>query len=443
MFRYLKKTIMPLMLTAAVSLNAMPVCSAQYGDADGNGTLTSADAAAILEYTLNPKDTSDDILLIYDVTGDGIVTASDAAAVLCKVLDSSYKFNVEDDTTSGGEITTSGSAAETTHTTTKTQTDSETTTETTTAETTQTSTAATTQATTQTTTVITTETTTQTTTVTTTETTTEATTVPENGIKLGDTVYILGQSESSLPTPYSKGISPDGLTCYSYSEDYAHYTKVGVKDGKVVSIVTFDTDAAYASYSIGDNITPVQSDSYTYAHTVKSTRTVSAQLYYDINDFDRVYGIILTDPTYISTTTSYTADTISELQKQITDMTNAYRAQYSLNAYNWNSTLASAAQAHAEDMAANSYFSHTGQDGSSPGQRISAKGLNWNACSENIDAGYYSAEAALNGWINSSKHRKNLISETYTHIGVGAAYNADDSQGYGTRYVQDFLLPAK
>lgn len=439
MLRYLKKTIMPLILTAAVGLNAMPVCSAQYGDADGSGTLTSADAAAILDYALNPKNVSAEILSVYDVTGDGIVSANDAAAVLCKVLDSSYKFNVEDDVTSGGDITTSGSTTETTQTTTKTHTSTETTTETTTAETTQTTTVTTTE----TTTVTTTETTTQTTTVTTTETTTETTTVPENGIKLGDTVYILGQSESSLPAPYSKGVSPDGLTCYSYSKDYAHYTRVGVKDGKVVSIVTFDTDAVYDSYAIGDNITPVQSNPYTYAHTVTSTRTVSAQLYYDTNDSDRVYGIILTDPTYISTTTSYTADTISELQKQIMDMTNAYRAQYSLNAYNWNSALASAAQAHAEDMANNSYFSHTGQDGSTPGKRISAKGLNYTACAENIDAGYYSAEAALNGWINSSGHRKNLISETYTHIGVGTAYNANDNLGYGTRYVQDFLLPAK
>ncbi len=68
-----------------------------WGDADKSGTLTSADAAAILQYTL---DSGFDTVGAYDFTyadvnADDMITASDAAEVLQKVLDNEFVFNAE------------------------------------------------------------------------------------------------------------------------------------------------------------------------------------------------------------------------------------------------------------------------------------------------------------------------------------------------------------
>src|SRR5258705_7668349 len=43
----------------------------------------------------------------------------------------------------------------------------------------------------------------------------------------------------------------------------------------------------------------------------------------------------------------------------------------------WNDQLAKAAYDHSVDMNTQDYFSHTGLDGSSPGQRITAAGYHW------------------------------------------------------------------
>ncbi|MCB1143392.1 MAG: CAP domain-containing protein [Leptospiraceae bacterium] len=85
-----------------------------------------------------------------------------------------------------------------------------------------------------------------------------------------------------------------------------------------------------------------------------------------------------------------------------------------------HSALNRAAQKHTENMIRYNFFSHTGQDGSTPTDRVKAEGLNVGT-GENIAAGYSSAEAVFDGWWNSSGHRKNMETCTYTHVGIGYA----------------------
>jgi hypothetical protein len=85
-----------------------------------------------------------------------------------------------------------------------------------------------------------------------------------------------------------------------------------------------------------------------------------------------------------------------------------------------NGALNRAAQKHTENMIRYNFFSHTGQDGSSPTDRVKAEGLNVGA-GENIAAGYSTAEAVFDGWWNSSGHRTNMENCNYTHVGIGYA----------------------
>src|ERR1041384_6572112 len=61
----------------------------------------------------------------------------------------------------------------------------------------------------------------------------------------------------------------------------------------------------------------------------------------------------------------------------------------------WNDQLEAAAAAHAADMDQNNYFSHTGLNGSTAGERIRNAGYNWTAYGENIAKGYSTEQAVM------------------------------------------------
>lgn len=120
----------------------------------------------------------------------------------------------------------------------------------------------------------------------------------------------------------------------------------------------------------------------------------------------------------------------------VVTLTNEERAKYGLYALVYDSQLTQAAQGHAEDMALNDYFDHTGLDGRSPADRITDAGYIWNYCAENIAAGYPDAASAVDGWINSPGHHANMLSTTACDLGVGYAY--DGTAYYGHYWVQNF-----
>ena len=85
----------------------------------------------------------------------------------------------------------------------------------------------------------------------------------------------------------------------------------------------------------------------------------------------------------------------------------------------WNDKLAKAAYDHSVEMKANDYFSHTGSNGSSPGQRITAAGYTWKTYGENIAHGYTSEQAVMNGWLNSEGHCRNIMNGNFKEMGAG------------------------
>ena len=86
--------------------------------------------------------------------------------------------------------------------------------------------------------------------------------------------------------------------------------------------------------------------------------------------------------------------------------------------------VTAAAQAHSADMAARNTMSHTGANGSNAGGRLSAAGVAWRTYGEVVAAGQTSAQAAVNGWMNSPPHRQVILHPGLTHAGVGYAVSA-------------------
>jgi len=95
----------------------------------------------------------------------------------------------------------------------------------------------------------------------------------------------------------------------------------------------------------------------------------------------------------------------------------------------WNDSLAEASRLHAEDMARYNYFSHSGRDGSDPGQRVERAGYRYRSLGENIAAGQIKPEDAMAGWIKSPPHCANLMNPTFTEMGVAFAVNPRSDMG--------------
>ncbi|MFB0614679.1 CAP domain-containing protein [Streptomyces sp. AGS-58] len=121
----------------------------------------------------------------------------------------------------------------------------------------------------------------------------------------------------------------------------------------------------------------------------------------------------------------------SGVTAEIVRLVNAERAKVGCQALTLDSALTKAAQTHSADMAAHQNMSHTGSDGSSPGDRITAAGYAWSGYGENVAYGYGTAEQVMAGWMASPGHRANILDCSFQEIGVGLAQP-------GSYWTQDF-----
>lgn len=67
-------------------------------------------------------------------------------------------------------------------------------------------------------------------------------------------------------------------------------------------------------------------------------------------------------------------------------------------------------------------FSHTRPNGTRGVTILGEYGIGYSYWGENIAAGYASPEAVMDGWMNSSGHRANILNSQYNYIGVGVTY---------------------
>ena len=65
------------------------------------------------------------------------------------------------------------------------------------------------------------------------------------------------------------------------------------------------------------------------------------------------------------------------------------------------------------------YFAHNSPTYGTPFQMIRDFGLSFRTAGENIARGYATPQAVVNGWMNSSGHRANILNSSYNQIGVG------------------------
>lgn len=117
-------------------------------------------------------------------------------------------------------------------------------------------------------------------------------------------------------------------------------------------------------------------------------------------------------------------------EQEVVRLVNAERASYGLPALSIRADLCQYARVKSQDMHDSGYFSHTSPNYGSPFDMMKSFGITYSHAGENIAMGYSTPEAVVSAWMNSEGHRANILSASYTELGVG--YVADG--GYWTQW---------
>ena len=117
--------------------------------------------------------------------------------------------------------------------------------------------------------------------------------------------------------------------------------------------------------------------------------------------------------------------------------TNEFRATNNEIGLTESSLLTLAAQMKADDMAKKSYFSHVAPNGDMPWVWFNKVGYQYRYAGENLAVDFTESEDVTAGWINSAKHKANLLNINFTELGIGIATGT--YEGHETTFVVQFF----
>jgi len=127
-----------------------------------------------------------------------------------------------------------------------------------------------------------------------------------------------------------------------------------------------------------------------------------------------------------STDEDYTTGYVGVQEENAFLLLNQDRAANGLPALQLDPALCSIARMKSNDMKTNNYFSHTSPTYGSPSQMLSSMGYPFRSVGENI-AHHATVEKAQAAFMSSTGHRKNILSSSWTKVGIGVVY---DAQGF-------------
>lgn len=147
-------------------------------------------------------------------------------------------------------------------------------------------------------------------------------------------------------------------------------------------------------------------------------------------------GLFLTFPT--------PAHFSSLTAQRIIALTNAARAEIGIAPLRESELLRTSAQMKAEEMAQLGYFAHASPRGESPWEWFKRAGYQYTYAGENLAMDFSNAEEAVEAWMESPRHRENMLNPKYRDIGIAVTTGTVNGNAV-TLVVQHFgasLTPA-
>jgi uncharacterized protein YkwD len=129
---------------------------------------------------------------------------------------------------------------------------------------------------------------------------------------------------------------------------------------------------------------------------------------------------------------------LSALGQEMFDTINMDRKVRGLHLLQLDPVLTELAQAHAQDMIDNNYYSHTNLEGATYDDRLKSRGIVLNWVGENFYATNctedQASECATRWLMGDESHRNSILNRNYHKVGVGVAI----SDSGAIMFVQDF-----
>ena len=291
---------------------------------------------------------------------------------------------------------------------------------------------------------------------------------PEMGLST-----LVGEKTTSLLEKFGEPnrIEPSafGYEWWVYNKSHESYMLIGVMNNRINQVYIAGEILDASPYQVGQSIEDlyrftiieseisVQIRDNVYTFTINESDMQNrilvefdglyAQIYVDEEDreveavrFTNPRTLVLHQPYEMTYKGNYLAPDVpsTTLQKeineansrQIFELTNVFRLRHVVPEVVEEQALGIVASKHSEDMAMQNYFSHESPDFGDLQNRLEEAQIVYDSAGENIASNYYDSAEVLNGWLNSPDHRKVLLKDDFTHLGVGT---------FGKYYTQNFV----
>lgn len=135
----------------------------------------------------------------------------------------------------------------------------------------------------------------------------------------------------------------------------------------------------------------------------------------------------------------HAATAVEAMAVRVVDAVNRIRRKHGLGALERDPALGRVARNYACRMASEHFFSHRPPGGGSVAQRVGKAGKAFRVVGENLAMNENAGDpvaTAVDGWMHSEGHRKNILLPTVTQTGVGVCRIGADYY-----FTQVFLRP--
>ncbi|MEX0668257.1 MAG: CAP domain-containing protein [Candidatus Saccharimonadales bacterium] len=114
--------------------------------------------------------------------------------------------------------------------------------------------------------------------------------------------------------------------------------------------------------------------------------------------------------------------------QKIVELTNQAREQAGVAALTIDPKLQEAAQAKAQDMLEQNYWSHYSPDGQPPWVFLAEVEYSYRYAGENLAKGFSDSDGVVKGWLASESHRHNMLNQRFSEVGIAAVRGYLDGQ---------------
>ncbi len=250
------------------------------------------------------------------------------------------------------------------------------------------------------------------------------------------------KARDTFGDPSRTAVSEKGYTWWIY-DNLDNYRMLGVEDDKVVAYYLhssgWQVESGLKAGMTAADCDGLLSKGKTEQHetyTVYTDGNVIDTLFF--NENGELYALQEELAEYAKTMRISVA-VMEGFARQLLDLINIEHHKRNLTAIIGDETISDVARTHANDMAKNNFFSHTGSDNTKPADRLSSAGFSDFYQTEIIARAFPNAQTAFSAHLSSPQYRA-VLTANYTAMGAGVAYNP---QSDGILYYTQIFYASK